>query len=131
VFGLEPFEIKVQTLERTFADKIFAVADYYIDRKTKRLSRHIYDIYKIFPRITFDDSYIKLIGEVREARKEHDICLSAQDGVDLKSILNKIVSEEYFKEDYNQITANMLFENVPYSTAIVALQDTINIGCFG
>ncbi|MGN0524380.1 MAG: nucleotidyl transferase AbiEii/AbiGii toxin family protein, partial [Eubacterium sp.] len=29
-YGLEPFEIKVQTLTRTFIDKIFAIGDYYL-----------------------------------------------------------------------------------------------------
>ena len=28
-FGLEPFEMTLQSLERTFADKVFAICDYY------------------------------------------------------------------------------------------------------
>ena len=94
----------VQALKRTFVDKIFAIADYYIDNKSKRLSRHIYDLYKIYPEIKIDDNFIKLIGEVCDVRKTHNACLSAQDGVDLQEILKKIVSEEYYKQDYEQIT---------------------------
>jgi len=130
-YGLEPFEIKVQSLERTFADKIFAIADYYIDKKSKRLSRHIYDLYKIQPEISIDDTFVKLFGEVREVRKKHDICFSAQDGIDVRDILKRIVSEEYYKDDYKQITQSMLYEDVPYSTAITAIEKIIDSWCFG
>jgi len=77
MYGLKPFNMMVQALERTFVDKIFAIADYYIDNKSKRLSRHIYDLYKIYPEIKIDDNFVKLIGEVREVRKAHSACLSA------------------------------------------------------
>jgi predicted nucleotidyltransferase component of viral defense system len=130
MYGLNPFDMTVQALERTFVDKIFAIADYYIDNKSKRLSRHIYDLYKIYPEIRIDDNFIKLIGEVREVRKAHSACLSAQDGVDLQGILKKIVSEDYYKQDYEQITQNMLFENVEYSTAIVTASDIVKVKCF-
>jgi predicted nucleotidyltransferase component of viral defense system len=130
MYGLNPFNMIVQALERTFVDKIFAIADYYIDNKSKRLSRHIYDLYKIYPRIEIDDNFVKLIGEVREVRKAHSACLSAQDGVDLQGILKKIVSEDYYKHDYEQITQNMLFEDVDYLTAIVTVKDIIKAKCF-
>ena len=42
-----PFEITTQTIERTLVDKIFALCDYYIQGKTDRHSRHLYDIHKI------------------------------------------------------------------------------------
>lgn len=45
--SLEPFEIEVQSLERTFIDKVFAICDYYLLNEVLRQSRHIYDIYKI------------------------------------------------------------------------------------
>lgn len=46
-YGLMPFEITTQTIERTLVDKIFALCDYYIQGKTDRHSRHLYDIHKI------------------------------------------------------------------------------------
>ena len=42
--GLHSFEMRVQTLERTFIDKVFAICDYYMEGKTYRQSRHLYDI---------------------------------------------------------------------------------------
>ena len=129
-YGLKPFDMTVQALERTFVDKIFAIADYYIDNKSKRLSRHIYDLYKIYSKIKIDDNFVKLIGEVCEVRKAHSACLSAQDGVDLQGILKKIVSEDYYKQDFEQITQNMLFEDVNYPMAIVVVSDIIKAKCF-
>lgn len=46
-FGLEPFEMKVQGLDRTLADKVFAICDYYMQERVKKHSRHIYDTYKV------------------------------------------------------------------------------------
>ena len=46
-YELAPYEIKVQALERTFIDKVFALCDYYLSNEVLRQSRHIYDIYKL------------------------------------------------------------------------------------
>lgn len=40
-YQLQPFRMTLQSLERTFADKVFAVCDYYLAGKTQRNSRHI------------------------------------------------------------------------------------------
>lgn len=44
-YGLRPFPMTLQTVERTLADKVFAVCDYYMQGRIKRHSRHLYDIY--------------------------------------------------------------------------------------
>ena len=130
-YGLKPFKMTVQALERTFADKIFAIADYYMrNESTERLSRHIYDLYKIYPEITFDETFAKLVAEVREVRKPWNLCVSAQDGVDIQGILRKIVKEDYYKQDYEQITKNMLFEDAKYEAVIKTVSDVINTGVF-
>ena len=113
-----------------FVDITFAITDYYVDGKSERLSRHIYDLYKIYPKITLDENFCKLVTEVRRVRKTHEKCFSAQDDVNIQDILKKVVTEDYFKQDYKQITQSMLFEDVPYSKAITAVQDIINTGCF-
>ena len=46
-FFLDRFSMNLQSLERTYIDKIFALCDYYIQGKSKRYSRHLYDIYKL------------------------------------------------------------------------------------
>ena len=40
-FYLNSFDMKVQGLDRTLADKIFAICDYYMQGKVKKHSRHI------------------------------------------------------------------------------------------
>ena len=46
-YSLNPFEMKVQGIDRTLADKVFAVCDYYLQAKVAKHSRHLYDIYKL------------------------------------------------------------------------------------
>lgn len=40
-FQLNRFAMKLQALERTYIDKVFALCDYYIKGKSKRYSRHM------------------------------------------------------------------------------------------
>ena len=50
-YNLESFIICVQSLERTFVDKVFAICDYFERNESTRNSRHIYDVYKIYNNI--------------------------------------------------------------------------------
>ncbi len=42
-YSLEPFELQVQDLRRTFIDKLFAVGDYYLAGKNREALRGEYD----------------------------------------------------------------------------------------
>ena len=44
-YGLYPFDMKVQGLDRTFVDKVFAICDYYLQDNINKHSRHLYDVY--------------------------------------------------------------------------------------
>lgn len=68
-FLLDGFTMKLQSIERTYIDKIFALCDYYLQDKSKRYSRHLYDIYKLTERICFDNNFEKLFGEIRSHRQ--------------------------------------------------------------
>lgn len=121
-YNLQPFSMKIQTLERTLADKVFALCDYYMTGKIKRNSRHLYDIYMLLPKVDQDDGFKKLVQQVRKVRAEMDICPSAKADVDVPGILKKIISEKVYLEDYEAITA--YFQNHPlgYDKAITALE---------
>ena len=56
-FYLKPFEMKVQGLDRTLADKVFAICDYYMQDRVKKHSRHIYDIYKLLQIVPLTNEY--------------------------------------------------------------------------
>ena len=108
-FSLDRFSMNLQSLERTYIDKIFALCDYYIQGKSKRYSRHLYDIYKLTPLIDFNDKFASLIKEVREHRAQMEICPSAKAEVDVPAIIT---------EDYQSITSYFTEDFVPYEDAV-------------
>ena len=63
-FCLEPFEMKVQGLDRTLADKVFAICDYYMQNWVKKHSRHIYDIYKLLQIVPQTKEFKVLVEDV-------------------------------------------------------------------
>lgn len=129
-FGIEPFEMTVQSLERTFADKVFAICDYYMEGKVKRHSRHIYDLYMLLPKIILDDAYRELVAEIRNHRARMSICPSAQPGVDVSELLKEIITKEIYRADYKEITT--YFQNHPleYEKAISAIRTIAESGIF-
>ena len=122
VYGLAPFEMKVQGLDRTLVDKVFAVCDYYLQDKVKKHSRHIYDIYKLLPLVPQDEEYHKLVQEVRKVRKDSPVCPSARDNVDIPALLRKIIKETVYRADYRNLTEGLLEEKISYEIAIQALE---------
>ena len=122
VYGLAPFEMKVQGLDRTLVDKVFAVCDYYLQDKVKKHSRHIYDIYKLLPLVPQDEEYHKLVQEVRKVRKDSPVCPSARDNVDIPALLRKIIKETVYRADYRNLTEGLLEEKISYEIAIQALK---------
>lgn len=129
-YNLRPFELNVQAAERTLIDKVFALGDYYLSNAVHEHSRHVYDIYKLLGVVTLDDTLKQLVREVREERKPHVNCRSAKDGIDLNALLQEIIENAVYKSDYEEITSKILFEVVPYETAVRALQIIINSGVF-
>jgi len=129
-YGLEPFTMNVQALERTLIDKIFAICDYYLTQKSRRLSRHIYDIHKIFPLVKFDEHFKELLEKVREIRRSLDICPSAKPGININQLLKEICEKNFFKQDYEGVTRFFIFDNTKYKDTIASLQKIIDLGVF-
>lgn len=67
-FDASVINMQVQSLERTFIDKVFAICDYRIQDMQSRDSRHLYDIAKLLPEIKINQKLDDLIDEVREDR---------------------------------------------------------------
>ena len=129
-YALSPFTMKVQDISRTLADKVFAICDYYLQNKTEKHSRHLYDIYKLLPHVPQDDSFKKLVKEVRQVRALSPVCPSAKQDVDVVDLLKRIVSENVYKSDYENITENLLEEDLKYETVIPALKQIAENGMF-
>ena len=127
---LEPFEIRVQTLDRTLVDKVFALCDYLVGERIERNSRHIYDLPRLLTRVRLDDGLRELVREVRADRKPHAMCYSAQDGVSVPEMLSRIVKTGIYRKDYETVTRAMTFKYVPYDDAIIAIEKIIESGVF-
>jgi len=129
-YDLLPFEMKVQDVSRTYIDKVFALCDYYMNGMFEKHSRHIYDLYQIDMLILFDDEFRQLIKEVRKARSNVSVCLSAKPGVDINKLLREIIESKCYKNDYLERTEKILFTPISYDTAIRQLEKVIESGCF-
>lgn len=129
-YKLEPFEVNVQMAERTFVDKLYALGDYYLSNAIAEHSRHIYDIYKLSEIVALDDSLRVLAKEVYMEREPHVQCRSAKQDIDMNILLQEIVDKEIYKTDYENITMRMLFEEIPYETAIEKLKRVVEYKLF-
>lgn len=135
-FGLEPFEMQIQSIERTLIDKVFAICDYYLlqestgEIKTRRHSRHIYDIYKLLPKVTLDDKFKSLVPEIRHYRMTQPGCLSASSEVEINELLKEIIAKNVYREDYDKVTTFLLSDSIEYDTVISAIHQIINSGMF-
>jgi len=129
-FKMEPFEIRVQTLERTFVDKVFAICDYAVSNNTTGFSRHIYDLYKLSKYVVLDYAFKNLVNIVREERKKHNRCYTAQDKYDIPYILKQIIEKNTYYDDYNEVTRKILFDETSYETAITIINKIIESGVF-
>lgn len=129
-FSLGRFSMNLQSLERTYIDKVFALCDYYLQGRSKRCSRHLYDIYKLTPLIKFDDGFAVLIGEVREHRSRMQVCPSAKDTVDVPAVILEFCDSSFYREDYQAVTSYFAADAVPYDEAIGQMRAIAASGLF-
>lgn len=125
-YELTPFNLQVQTLERTLVDKTFAICDYYIDDKCENHSRHLYDISKLLTKVNLDKNLANLFEEVRSYRNKISVCRSARDGMKLNQLLDAIIRNKSFKNDYESKTMVLLYEKYPYNeceNALIRMRD--------
>ena len=112
------FEMNVQTLERTFIDKVFAVCDYYLQNMEDRDSRHLYDIYKMMEHIDFDEDLKRLMVQVRKDRMASKNNPSADIKYNIRNLLKEIIDKHFYEKDFNSLTKKLLYEDIGYATAI-------------
>lgn len=126
-YALEHFAVNVVTLERTFADKSFAIADYYLNGEIPyRQSRHIYDLYQLRSEIKLDETFAALMSHVRKERENNHKCVSASLNVSLSGALQEIYSKQVYRVDYDKVTLPLLYDGLKYDTAISVLPEIIS-----
>ena len=116
----------MQALERTFVDKIFAICDYYLNGRVTHQSRHIYDLYKILPLMKLDPKMKEFVEEIRRAREGKHDCPSADKNASLPDLLEKLITEGTYKQDFQTRTAFLLYETATYEQVIKAIQTIAN-----
>lgn len=126
-FGLSRFPIKTQSLVRTYIDKLFAVADYYLDNNIKEHSRHLYDLYKIGQVLDIRDIPESLIRYVRASRAEYTTSRTSRSDYDLSEVIQEVLDKDVYKEDYQNVTKYMLYDDVTYDEVRQSLRQTGNI----
>lgn len=129
-YGLQSFGIKVQSLERTLVDKVFAVCDYMLRGQTERQSRHIYDLSRLLTKVELNDELKSLAASVRDERKRNKTCVSAQDGMDIPYLLRKVIESDYYRKDYEESTEKLLTKPLSYKEAIKGLAKIAESGVF-
>lgn len=118
-----PFEaaeviMQVQSIERTFVDKVFAVCDYKIQNMQDRDSRHLYDICKLLGRVNLDEHLDELIDVVRDDRMQSKNNPSAQLEYNIPNMLKEIIQSRFYEPDYRDITQKLLYENISYDYVV-------------
>lgn len=118
-----PFEaanvtIAVQSVERTFIDKVFAVCDYRIQNMQDRDSRHLYDICKLLSSVTMNADLDSLIDDVRDDRMKSKNNPAAQLQYNMPDMLKEIIESRFYESDYKNVTQKLLYEDVGYDYAI-------------
>lgn len=118
-----PFEaaevvMNVQSVERTFVDKVFAVCDYKIQNMQDRDSRHLYDICKLLREVDLNEELDKLIDMVRDDRMQSKNNPSAQLEYLIPDMLKEIIRSRFYESDYKNVTQKLLYEDISYDYAI-------------
>lgn len=129
-FGLGLFEMNLQSISRTYIDKVFALCDYYMQGKSKRYSRHLYDLYKLREYVVFDEEFVSLIKEVRNHRAKMKICPSAKEGVDVPALIHEFCEKEFYKHDYSSITEYFINDMIEYEQAVDQIISIADSGMF-
>lgn len=122
-YNLFPFEMRVQSLSRTFIDKVFALCDYYIEGRSKRYSRHLYDLYKLRRLVPIDGELKALALEVREHRSRLPVCPSAKPEINVRGKIYEFCDTDYYRMDYEEITKYLISETIPYEEIICNIKE--------
>lgn len=117
-FKAAVIQMDVQSLERTFIDKVFAVCDYRIQNMQNRDSRHLYDICRLLGNVKLDKDMDVLIDEVRKDRMKSKNNPSAKLEYNITGMLKEIIQSRFYEQDYRNITQKLLYEDVDYDYAV-------------
>lgn len=117
-FDAATLYMNVQSVKRTFVDKIFAICDYRIQDMQDRDSRHLYDICKLMSQVKLDEEMDALVDRVRNDRMLSKNNPSARLEYIIPEMLEEIIKSRFFEPDYKNVTQKLLYEDIDYDFAV-------------
>lgn len=128
-YNLFPFQMIIQSIERTFIDKLFAVCDYHLLGKYERYSRHIYDIHMIWISSQLNMDLLKsiVLDVIRDRQSYVERNPSSKIGSLPNNILQEIIEKEVYKKDYLNITNKLIYIPVPYESCTKSILEIIEM----
>lgn len=98
----------VKTHERTLIDKLFAMCHYYLENKTERYSRHIYDVHMIWTKSNVDVERIKALvpNIIKDRQANSDRNISSKSGSRPQDLLRVILKTDFIKKIFYQLQKN-------------------------
>ena len=77
----------------------------------------------MLPLVPQDEKFKILVHEVRNIRAQSPICPSALPNVNVPQLLEQIIEEKAYKTDYDNLTTQLLEEQLSYDVVINSLKD--------
>lgn len=100
-------------------------------RSDAQFASYIYDLYKIISKIDITNPVLKnLVEAVRKGRMKDGRCISARAGCEINGALKRIKESDFFKSDYNNVTAMLLTTYVDYAHVITVLDQIVGSKLF-
>lgn len=127
-YELETFEMSIQSIDRTFIDKLFAICDYHLEKTYERYSRHIYDIHMIWNSGLLNIEVVTCIIDdvISDRQRLYTRNLSSKPGSRPKDILQEIIDNKVFERDYIDVTSGFIYKKVSYETCINTLKKVLD-----
>lgn len=126
--GLVPFDIYCYDIRYTLCDKLIAIGNNYIRGKSERLSRHLYDVYKLLDVIKIDDSLRDIFLHTLDCTRERGFDDAIIGNNNLEVFIYKSLVEDFYKLDYENISSKFIFDTVDYLTVKNYLLMIVDIG---
>ena len=126
--GLVPFDIYCYDIRYTLCDKLIAIGNNYLRGRSERLSRHLYDVYKLLGVIKIDDSLRDIFLHTLDCTKERGFDDSIRGNNNLEVFIYKSLVEDFYKSDYENISSKFIFDTVDYLTLKNSLLMIVDIG---
>ncbi len=126
---LSTFEMNVQPMEITFIDKVYALCDYYLDKDDEKHSRHLYDIYKMFSSITYDEKFKELVKSIRKHRASLKYAFSTkpEQPKSIKTLVSEYTADDFYKSDYLKLSSYLIKDkDVSYDMLIDNIKKVVS-----